>query len=101
MVTWKERNMTLLFNSRNSLVVCILLGIVGVVYSNEFSFVSGALPPSFQGINQGPKEPITLEDVLGGTLSARGFSGQWVPDDGIFLNCLLDSKLQGMSNTLF
>jgi len=82
--------MTSLYHLRNSLVLlCALVGtVVGLGHSNnEFSFGSnGALPPSLQGNSnkQSPKEPITLEDVLGGTLSARGFSGQWVPDDGTY-----------------
>ncbi|CAL8124013.1 unnamed protein product [Orchesella dallaii] len=67
-------------NLRNSLVVFTLLGTLGAVFSAHNSFAGGALPPRTLGTNQEELEPITLEDILGGVLSARGFSGQWVPD---------------------
>ncbi|ODN01619.1 Venom dipeptidyl peptidase 4 [Orchesella cincta] len=74
--------MTSRYNSQSSLlVVCLLLGTVGTVFGSQGSFSGGALPPkSAQSINQEELEPITLEDILRGTLGARGFSGQWVPE---------------------
>ncbi|CAL8095347.1 unnamed protein product [Orchesella dallaii] len=64
------------FNVPNSFVVCILLGIV---FRCHDKFVSGAVPPRTRAFyQQHSKDPITLEDVLGGSLSGRGFSGAWV-----------------------
>ncbi|ODM94098.1 Venom dipeptidyl peptidase 4 [Orchesella cincta] len=69
--------MTSVFNVPNSWVVCLLLGIV---FSCHDNFVSGAVPPRTRAFYEKEpiKEAITLEDVLGGSLSGRGFSGQWV-----------------------